>query len=607
MRAALRSMAHRGPDDEGLYRSGRAVLGHRRLSIIDTSAAGHQPFTDGGGRYTIVFNGEVFNFLELRAQLETQGHSFRSRTDTEVVLKQFIVKGEAFLNDLNGFFALAIHDALEDTLFLARDRFGIKPLLWCQQEDSFLFASELRALIDLGIPREQDPVSLRQFFTHQFIPNPWTVFRAVRKLEPGHWMKVTPQEVRTGAWYSLAAAVRSKRGAPPVDELFDLVEKAVQDRLVADVPVGTFLSGGLDSSIISALAARHHPDLHTFSIGYADDPYFDESAHAEAVAGHIGSTHHAFRLTREELAEAYPRFLNAVDEPFADSSALPSFILCERTRGFVAVALSGDGADEVFGGYRKHQAELRWRQPGLPERMVKLLAPLWRTLPHSRNSSWQDKFRQFDRFARLAAKTPEERHALLATFTPDALVNALCTPPMVHGELVSRESSLLSPLREDTSMNGVLLAEMRSTLPDNMLHKVDITSMAHGLEVRPPFLDHRVVEYAFALPPERKLLKGNGKVILKRTFGHLLPPAIPKRPKKGFEVPLLHLFQGPLNGFVRDQLARDRVEAAGLCPKTVTGLIDRLRSKDAGQAQATLHAALVYVVWWERHASATAL
>ncbi|MCC6839267.1 MAG: asparagine synthase (glutamine-hydrolyzing) [Flavobacteriales bacterium] len=603
--AALGSLAHRGPDDAGQYAQGRALLGHRRLSITDTSAAGHQPFTDAGGRYTIVFNGEVFNFRELRSRLEQQGHGFRSHTDTEVVLRLFLEKGPGFLHDLNGFFALAIHDAQEDRLFLARDRYGVKPLLWAVHAGHFMFASELRALLALGVPAIPDPDSARQFLTFFFTPAPHTTVAGIHKLLPGHAMHVDADGVRVEQWYDLAdAAKRTAAPANPGQQLFNLLDDAVKLRLEADVPVGAFLSGGVDSSIISALAARHHRHLHTFSIGYADDPFFDETRYAEEVAQHIGSEHHTFKLGREELADGYVRLLKALDEPFADSSALPSFILCERTRKQVTVALSGDGADEVFGGYQKHQAELRWRTPGAAERAATLLAPLWSTLPKSRNSAWQNRIRQLDRFARMAGQSGAERFLQLAAFTPAPEAEAFVAMPNPADVLAGRTALLAAPLARLDGLNGVLLADMASTLPNDMLHKVDLTSMAHGMEVRPPFLDRRVVELAFALPAELKLRKGSGKHILRQTFGHLLPPTVMQRSKKGFEVPLRDLLRGPLAALVDEVLRPDAVAAAGLDPGRTAGLVRQLRSASPGSAQATIHALVVYVWWWT-HRSGT--
>lgn len=600
---ALQCIAHRGPDDSGINTKGSAVLGHRRLSIIDTSSAGHQPFADDGGRYTIVFNGEVFNFQALRADLEAKGHTFRSHSDTEVVLRLYSLKGAAFLQDLNGFFALAIHDAENDTLFLARDRFGVKPLLWSEVDGRFLFASELRSLLALGAGREQDPVSARQYFAYYYIPAPYTVFTGSHKLMPGHSISVDRHGVKVERWYDVVAESKKvPKSSDPKKTLFELMDDAVRLRLIADVPVGAFLSGGVDSSIVSALAARHHKHLHTFSIGFADDPFFDESNYAETVARHIKSEHSTFKLTREELAENYTRLLAATDEPFADSSALPSFILCERTRKHVTVAVSGDGADEVFGGYTKHQAELRWRTPGAQEHAVRLLAPLWRALPRSRNGKWENRFRQFDRFARLAATPEDQRFQELAAFTPQTEADTFVARKTGAAALTQRDTVFTEAFTRMPGMNGALLADVLSTLPNDMLHKVDLTSMAHALEVRTPFLDKRVVEFAFSLPAEAKLIKSSTKHILRETFGPLLPPIVMTRGKRGFEAPLLELLRGPLASLIDATCTKDTAESAGLDWSTVRDQVKQLRSSDPGNAQATVHALLVYLSWWKTHA-----
>lgn len=598
---ALQCIAHRGPDDEGIYRNGRAVLGHRRLSVIDTSAAGHQPFTDDGGRYSMVFNGEVFNFQELRAQLEQDGHSFRSHTDTEVVLRLFAVKGEAFLHDLNGFFALAIHDAETDSLLLARDRFGIKPMWWCERNGRFLFGSELRALDAMEQGAAVDRHSLLDYFGYHYIAAPYSMRSDTRKLLPGHLLRVHGGTVEKAPWYDLVEAARKYPDpSDPVAHMRELLDDAVRLRLISDVPIGTFLSGGLDSSIVSALAARHHKGLHTFSIGFADDPYFDETRHAEEVARHIGSEHHSFQLTREDLAAAYTDLLQAIDEPFADSSALPSYILCRETRKHVTVALSGDGADELFGGYRKHQAELRYRSPGALEQAVVALGPLWRSLPRSRNNRLTDTLRKLHRFAQAAGGDAANRWLHLASFDQDGDAQRLVQATIAPIEVDDRERNMSRGVELLSGMNGALLADVLTVLPNDMLHKVDLTSMAHGLEVRPPFLDRRIVEYAFSLPSERKFRLDHGKALLHEAFGHLLPQTILSRRKQGFEVPMRDLLLGPLADLVDRTLVRDAVEAAGLQWAAVKQVRIRLSSSNPGQAQATLHALLVFLTWWQR-------
>lgn len=602
VRRALRCIAHRGPDDEGLYEQGRAVLGHRRLSIIDTSSAGHQPFVDAGGRFAIAFNGEVFNFQQMRAELEAAGHTFRSRTDTEVVLRLFAVKGPAFLHDLNGFFAFAIHDRETDELFLARDRFGVKPLWWSERDGGFFFCSELRGLVEMGaVTPWTDPASLAQYLRYYYVPAPNSVLRDAHKLLPGHSIRVGGSGVNVERWYDLPAAVKTlPAAADPIARLRGLMDDAVRLRLISDVPVGTFLSGGLDSSIVSAITARHHRSLHTFSIGYADDPFFDETRYAEEVAARIGSTHTTFKLTRDELAQHYVMLLDAIDEPFADSSALPSFILCARTRRHVTVALSGDGGDEVFGGYSKHQAELRWRHPGLLERTALLLAPVWRALPRSRNNALANRIRQLDRFARLSGLDERRRFIALARFEAPELAHRLLRGSIDEGILTARDLAMTEAVTRMPGLNGMLFADVQCTLPNDMLHKVDLTSMAHALEVRTPFLDTRVVEFAFSLPAEAKFRVGSGKHLLRQAFGDLLPASVLARSKKGFEVPLLDLFRTHLRPFLDALFTNELVAAAGLRPDAVRSIRERLMSNDPGNAQATVHALAVYLSWWRR-------
>lgn len=601
LQAALRCIAHRGPDDEGVYRRGRAVLGHRRLSIIDTSSAGHQPFTDEGGRYTMIFNGEVFNFQQLRADLIAKGHSFRSHSDTEVALRLFTLSGPSFLHDLNGFFALAIHDAQEDTLFLARDRFGVKPLWWSEHDGRLLFGSELRSLLALGVPRAIDPVSLRTYFTHYYIPAPFSILKGVRKLPPGHAITINASGAKEDRWYDAEkAASEYSHNGPASDHLRMLLDDAVRIRLISDVPTGTFLSGGLDSSIVSALAKRHKPDLRTFSIGYAD-PYYDETAFAETVARHIGSQHTTFTLHTADLADHYGDLLACMDEPFADQSALPSFVLNKYTRQHVTVALSGDGADEVFGGYRKHQAELRVQDRGVGERMALLGAPLWRMLPRSRNSALTDRIRQLDKYARTATLTREERYLILAAWDDELNTASLLRPAADEQAYDARRAAITAPLARHADLNGLLWADLHTVLPDDMLNKVDLTSMAHALEVRTPFLDKRVVEFAFSLPASAKFRKGSGKQLLRETFGDLLPVVTLSRAKRGFEVPLTPMLQGPLAEKVNACTDVDLLRAAGLDPLAAKALVQRFRSSSPGSSQATVHALIVYLSWWKAH------
>jgi asparagine synthase (glutamine-hydrolysing) len=602
LNGALCAIAHRGRDDEGTFAEGSTVLGHRRLSIIDTTAAGHQPFTDDEGRYTIAFNGEVFNFNELRAQLEAKGHRFRSRTDTEVALRLFREKGAAFLEELNGFFALAIHDKENDELFLARDRFGVKPLHWCEHDGRLLFASEQRALLAMGLPFEVDPVSLRMYFTHYYVPAPFSMLKHARKLEPGHAITVNAKGANLFRWYDAeAAAAATDATAEPAQRLRELLDDAVRLRLISDVPIGSFLSGGLDSSIIAALAKRHKTDLRTFTIGFADR-YYDETPFAEAMARHIGTHHETFLLSSEDLASSYEPLLAALDEPFADQSALPSYVLNQRTRAQVTVALSGDGADELFGGYRKHQAELRASHPGITERLALAGAPLWKRLPKSRNSAITDRIRQLDRFARTAKLSPADRYLLLASWDDQLDARQLVMEAHDEHAYRLRRAAITEPFTRYPAMEAMLWADLRTVLADDMLHKVDVTSMAHALEVRTPFLDRRVVELAFSLPASRRFRKGAGKALLREAFADLLPSSVLNRPKRGFEVPLTPMLKGPMRHLVDQLRDSEALRMAGLHPAEAERIIARFISPDPGSSQATVHALIVFMAWWKTHA-----
>jgi asparagine synthase (glutamine-hydrolysing) len=376
MFAATDTLSQRGPDSSGSFTHGYVGLGHRRLSIIDTSSDGRQPMTDETERYTIVFNGEIFNFPELKSQLTSKGYHFRSSSDTEVLLNLYIHEKENCLKHLNGFFAFAIYDKEKESLFIARDRMGIKPLLYFQDEDKLIFASEMKALAGLRISRELDYVSLQQYLQLNYIPAPNTIFKGVQKLLPGHYMYLQGSEVSIKPYYQIPQTytrwTADQMSYEKVQEkLVELLEESVRKRLIADVPLGAFLSGGIDSSVIVALASRHTEHLNTFSIGYRDEPFFDETRYANLVAKKYKTNHTVFSLSNEDLYEHLFDMLDYTDEPFADSSALAVYILSKRTRKRVTVALSGDGADELFAGYNKHLGEYRVREGGFAGRCSK--------------------------------------------------------------------------------------------------------------------------------------------------------------------------------------------------------------------------------------------
>lgn len=368
---AIETLAKRGPDSKGTFLEKNVALGHTRLSIIDTSNAAAQPFTDDSGRYTIIFNGEFYNYKEHRQQLIKKGIPFRSTSDTEVLLQLFIEEGPACLEKVNGFFAFAVYDKEKDELFIARDRFGIKPLIVYADEDKLLFASEMKAMIALGIQKVIDEVSLYTYLQLNYIPPQHSIFKQVWKLESGHYLLVNKNGTDKKQYYSINQNPVNLSYEAAQKKLKELLEASVQRRLVADVPLGAFLSGGIDSSIITALAAKHTKNLNTFSIGYKDEPLFDETQYAALVAKKYKTNHTVFSLSNDDLYANLNEVLDYIDEPFADSSALAVHILSMHTRKHVTVSLSGDGADEIFSGYNKHMAEFKARQKGVLAMLLK--------------------------------------------------------------------------------------------------------------------------------------------------------------------------------------------------------------------------------------------
>lgn len=608
--AATMALHKRGPDFQDIYLGDNVALGHRRLSIIDTSDAGNQPMWDDTGRYCIVFNGEIFNFPALRRELEGGGVRFRSHCDTEVLLQLYIRDGETCLARLNGFFAFCIYDKSKETLFLARDRYGIKPLYYLFDEDKFIFASEMKAMLHYGIEREIDELSLLTYLQLNYIPPPHTILKGVHKLQPGHFLRVGLQKLESDVYYTLPDASASTfRGSyeDAQERLRPLLDAAVQRRLIADVPLGAFLSGGIDSSVITGLAARHKPDLHTFSIGFRDEKFFDETAYARLVADHFKVAHTVFSLTNDDLYRHLHAILDYIDEPFADSSAIAVYILSQETRKHATVALSGDGADELFAGYNKHEAFRRSFHPGLREQAVGWLQPLWRMLPGSRNNTTANTVRQLLRFSRGMKLPLPERYWLWAGFTTLEEALLLIEPgireKIVVPEFEARKSVLLSGLGPHGNINDVLRTDLRMVLAGDMLHKVDLMSMANSLEVRVPFLDVEVVDFTVSLPGDWKINRNIRKRLLRDAFRDMLPAQLYNRPKKGFEVPLLKWFRREMKSVIQDDLLSDSfVREQGLfSPEAVRTIKRRLFSSNPGDVHARVWALLVFQHWWKKY------
>lgn len=607
--AATNVLEKRGPDNQKIFVDDRVALGHRRLSIIDTTSIAHQPMWDHTERFCIVFNGEIFNYRELRAELEQSGIPFKSGSDTEVLLYLYITQKEKCLERLNGFFSFAIYDQVEGTLFIGRDRYGVKPLLYVYDDDKFIFGSEMKTILQYGIEKEIDTASLYTYLQLNYIPAPHTIFRKVKKLLPGHYAMVRERSMEIKQWYEIprSADVSPLTYEQAKKKFSTLLEESVQRRLVADVPLGAFLSGGVDSSVIVGLAKRHKPDLHTFSIGFRDEKFFDETHYASLVAKHFQTNHTVFSISNKDLFENAYSVLDYIDEPFADSSALNVFILSKETRKHSTVALSGDGADEMLGGYNKHAAFYKLQHRGFSENLVAALQPLWKSMPQSRNNKLSNAARQLARFAEGANLSLPERYWRWAGFATESdafsLLSESSRQKMSDPEYHGRKSAILRHLGTNANMNDIFRSDMELVLPNDMLTKVDLMSMANSLEVRTPFLDVELVNFIFSLPEDYKINRNLRKRILQDSFRDVLPVELYNRPKKGFEVPLLKWFRKEMRSLISDDLLSEQLitDQKIFNYSEIARLKKQLFSNNPGDVHARIWGLIVFQWWWKRY------
>jgi asparagine synthase (glutamine-hydrolysing) len=505
---------------------------------------------------------------------------------------------------LDGEFAFSIYDNIEESFFIARDRFGIKPLFFYNDENYFVFASEIKALQAFDIPKEIDNVSLQMYFHLNYIPAPYSIFKNVYKLEAGHYLKINLQNQLQKKYYYTIPYSSELKNVITYEQaqlkLKTLLKESVYKRMIADVPLGTFLSGGIDSSIITAIAAQHTKQLNTFSIGYKDEPLFDETKYAQLVAKKYNTNHTVFELTNKDLFNSLNQVLDYIDEPFADSSALAVSILSMQTKKHVTVSLSGDGADELFAGYNKHAAELKARNSSIVNTLVGVAHPLLKQLPKSRNSTLGNKVRQLEKFSEGIKLDNQQRYWRWAGFTNDNTLKSLLR---IQGddEYEKRKKEILKNITND--YNSVLLTDTQLVLENDMLVKVDRMSMSQSLEVRVPFLDHQVVNFAFSLPVNYKIDGTQRKKILKDAFKDMLPEALYNRGKKGFEVPLLKWFQTDLRLMITDELLSDSFikEQNIFNPDTIKELKVQLFSSNPNDVVARIWALIVFQYWWKKN------
>lgn len=561
--ARVRTMAdtlvHRGPDEEGFFVDDHAALGHRRLSIIDLGS-GQQPMAALDGRLQIVFNGEIYNFQELRRELEISGCRFTTHSDTEVILQGYSRWGQGCIARLHGMFALAIWDTRDQSLFLARDRVGKKPLYYCRQGDTFAFASEIKALRAAGLcPDEIALESLDCYLTFGYVPAPRTIYRGVHKLQAARQLRVSRQgQAEKQYWQLVVGEPVSRPMSQVVEEFEALLDQAVSCRLISEVPLGAFLSGGLDSSLVVASMARQigRPVI-TNSIGF-DDPATSELPIAQLVAEHLRTEHHEF-VVKPDAADVLQKIAWHFDEPVADSSALPTWYVCKMARQTVTVALSGDGGDEAFGGYTfrytPHVFESRIRA-GLPPALRSMLFGVAGAAWPS--SAWLPRpLRLKTILENLATSDAEAFYRDLAWLRPDTR-SRLYTSEFKQSLMGFTPMEAVAPyyLHNDApdALGRAQFADIHFYMTDDVLAKVDRMSMAHSLEVRSPLLDHRILEFAARLPSQQKLAGGKGKLVLRELAARRLPGQLLKMPKRGFAVPAAKWLRGELRTFAGDAL-----------------------------------------------------
>jgi asparagine synthase (glutamine-hydrolysing) len=580
--AMTATLAHRGPDDAGVWmdKESGVALGHRRLSILDLTPEGRQPMHSSSGRFVVVFNGEIYNFRELREDL-CNSYRFRGSSDTEVILAAFERWGvRDAIEQFNGMFALAAWDVKHRVLYLARDRAGEKPLYYSWAGSTFLFGSELKALrAHRAFRGEIDRNALALFLRHSYVPTPYSIYSGVCKLPPGTILRLTRnyqggESLSITYWSAKEVVERGRRattqktdGRDATDQLDHLLSDAIRLRMRSDVPVGAFLSGGVDSSAVVALMQKQSgASVRTFTIGFHEESY-NEAVYARKIAGHLGTDHTELYLTSSEAASVIPRLPAMYDEPFADSSQIPTFLVSELARRHVIVSLSGDGADELFGGYTRYQwGERLWQKFGwIPVAARKIFARILLNIsPRFWESSlgWIKVTRPADKIQKLAAvishNTPEELYlGLVSHFNhPTELVAEAFEPPTL----------LTEPMhwpRDQDFLQRMMFLDMVTYLPDDILVKLDRASMAVGLEARVPFLDHRIIEFAWQLPLSMKIRHGQGKWVLRQVLNKYVPNALIDRPKCGFGVPLHQWLRGPLREWAEELLDGARLRREG--------------------------------------------
>lgn len=588
------AILHRGPNQQGIRLWSRAALGFRRLSIIDLSANADQPMANEDESLWLVFNGEIYNFHGLRDELQRLGHRFRSQSDGEVILHGFEAWGEAILDKLDGMFAFALYRPADNYLFAARDPFGIKPFYYYHRNDELLFASEIKALLTYEpIKPLLNHEAMRAYLTLGYVPGPETMFATVRKLPPGHMLEAVNGEVKVKRYWHMVERESDLSDAALETEL----RRNVQDSMVSDVPLGVFLSGGLDSTLLTMYAQRDGEKIKSFSVGFSDYPLFDESAKSERVATELGTDHHSLQI-EAAAATVLPKVVRALEEPLADPSIIPTYHLAALTHGFVTVALSGEGGDELLGGYNRYVWEPAAGRFGKLATLAAPLLPILERIPTPGRAALPNLIRRIRKFLRTAAMPREERYlSWFALMLPDQIDALLGATGKGGVGALPRFRQLFADTSFKSSLRQLQYVDIQTMLVDNLLLKADKIGMSQSLEMRVPFLNRRCAELLFNLPDRQKIEEGATKKVERRLIAKRLGEEFAAQRKQGFEVPIGDWIRGPGREFITAELSEAAMPHR-LFDTTVLGnlLAEHLdKRRDWGLA---LFAVVVFNIWY---------
>lgn len=598
------SLYHRGPDDDGYYLGKKALLGVRRLSIIDL-VTGRQPIPNEDRAVWVAFNGEIYNYREIRAQLEAKGHVFATQSDTEVIIHAYEEYGQGCVDLFNGMFAFAVWDANQHRLFLARDRLGIKPMYYWTGNGQIVFGSEIKAIIAHPIvPRDIDPLALDYFLTLEYIPGPRTIFKDIHKLQPGHYLIFQNGSLKVERYWDIAPQAFPQDEQTCHEALVELIKDSVQMRLVSDVPLGAFLSGGIDSSTVLAFMSQASGSpVKTFSIGFEDDSY-NELPFARQVAAAFKTEHHE-QVMSPDITALAEQLAGHLDEPLGDFSIFSTYLVSQMASKFVKVVLSGDGGDEVFGGYDTYLAQsLHEYYRQLPAGLRKNVLPrLFDLIPPQRSK--KGLVNKSKRFVEGSLYPEFLQHTRWMLFMTEMDKYQLYTPEWRHQLNGHNATAFFENYFHNAdpwdSLAQQQYVDIKTYLVDNILTKVDRMSMAVSLEARVPLLDHRIVEFALNLPAQMKLQRGKTKIILRKAMAEILPQSVLTKPKQGFSIPLKHWLRGPLRPLMMDLLSTNCIRRRGYFePQAVSHWVDEHLEGRANHSH-RLWALLMFELWQQKN------